>query len=211
MDLSTYIQFFISLIALVNPIGAIPVFYSLTADISEDEQKKMILITSTAIMIMLLISLFIGNAILAAFSISIDSFRIAGGIVIASIAMTMISGKIGEHKMNKEEKKIDVESYTNLAIVPLAVPLMAGPGSISASIVLGSSISGMMGYVLGAISIILFCVMVYCLLRYSKPLMMKLGRTGANVITRIMGLILLSLGVELIVVSCRNLGVIAAL
>lgn len=209
MDLSTYVQFFISLIALVNPIGAIPVFYSMTADFPEDEQKKMIFITSSAIMIMLLVTLFFGNAILSAFSISIDSFRIAGGLVIASIAMTMISGKIGEHKMNKEEKNMDVESYTNLAIVPLAVPLMAGPGSISAAIVLGSNISGVMGYTLGAITIILFCILVYCLLRYSKPVMVKLGKTGANVITRIMGLILFSLGVELVVIACRNLGVIA--
>lgn len=209
MDLSTYVQFFISLIALVNPIGAIPVFYSMTADFPEDEQKKMIFITSSAIMIMLLVTLFFGNAILSAFSISIDSFRIAGGLVIASIAMTMISGKIGEHKMNKEEKNMDVESYTNLAIVPLAVPLMAGPGSISAAIVLGSNISGVMGYALGAITIILFCILVYCLLRYSKPVMVKLGKTGANVITRIMGLILFSLGVELVVIACRNLGVIA--
>lgn len=204
MDFSIYLQFFISLIALVNPIGVIPIFYSITSSFPKREQEKMIFITCFSLTTMLLASFFFGNSILQAFNISIDSFRIAGGIVVGSIAMTMISGKIGENKMNKEEKGVDVENYTNLAIVPLAIPLMAGPGSISAVIIFGMNAHSVLSYVYSALTIILFCICVYLLLRYSKPLMAKLGRTGANVITRIMGIILLSIGVEMILSTLHN-------
>ncbi len=208
MDIGTYLQFFVSLIALVNPIGVIPVFYSMTSGFPKEEQQRMIFVTFLTLTGMLLMSFLFGNAILHAFNISIDSFRIAGGIVLASIAMTMINGKIGENKMNKEEKGNDISNYTNLAIVPLAIPLMAGPGSISAAIVFGSNSHTLVEYVMSAITIIAFCICCYLLLRYSKPLMAKLGKTGANVVTRIMGIILLSLGVEMIVSALKNFGVL---
>lgn len=209
LDITIYLKFFVSLIALVNPIGVIPIFYSMTSDFEKEEQDHMIFITCFSLIVMLLVSFYFGNAILHAFNISIDSFRIAGGIVVATIALTMINGKIGENKMNKEEKKVDIESYTNLAIVPLAMPLMAGPGAISAAIVFGINAHSVTSYAYSSLTIILFGIGCYLLLRYSKPLMKKLGRTGANVITRIMGLILLSLGVEMIVSAFRNFGLIA--
>ncbi|MDG6898017.1 hypothetical protein A6A19_08515 [Actinobacillus delphinicola] len=208
MDIGTCLQFFVSLIALVNPIGVIPIFYSMTSDFPKEEQERMIFITCLTLTIMLLISFFFGNAILHAFNISIDSFRIAGGIVLGSIAMTMINGKIGENKMNKEEKGDDISNYTNLAIVPLAIPLMAGPGSISAAIVFGVNSHTLVEYGMSSVTIIAFCICCYFLLRYSKPVMMRLGKTGANVVTRIMGLILLSLGIEMIVTALKNFGIL---
>ncbi len=209
MDFSIYLQYFVSLIALVNPIGVIPIFYSMTQDFPKEEQDRMVFITCFSLVTMLLVSFFFGNFILNSFSISIDSFRIAGGIVVAIIALTMINGKIGENKMNKEEKDVNVESYTNLAIVPLAMPLMAGPGALSASIVFGINSHTFESYAYSSLTIILFGLGCYLLLRYSKPLMKRLGRTGVNVVTRIMGLILLSLGVEMIVTALRNFGIIA--
>ncbi len=120
----------------------------------------------------------------------------------------MINGKIGENKMNKEEKGDDISNYTNLAIVPLAIPLMAGPGSISAAIVFGVNSHTLVEYGMSSITIIAFCICCYFLLRYSKPVMMRLGKTGANVVTRIMGLILLSLGIEMIVTALKNFGIL---
>lgn len=207
MDLGIYLQFFVGLIALVNPLGVIPVFYSMTSALTKEERNRTGLITCFSIAVILLVSLFFGNFILNAFHISIDSFRIAGGIIVILIALTMINGKIGEHKINKEEKNENIEDYQNIAVVPLAMPIMAGPGSISATIVFGSTQNHILDYVYSAITIALFGITCYLLFRYSEPMIKRLGKTGSNVITRIMGVILMSLGIEIITTGLRNLGV----
>ncbi|MGQ0286451.1 YchE family NAAT transporter [Pasteurellaceae bacterium 22721_9_1] len=209
MDLSTYLQFFIGLIALVNPIGVVPIFYTMTSDLTKEQQNRTAMVTCFSIVVILLVSFYFGNFILKSFSISIDSFRIAGGIIVVLIALTMINGKIGEHKINKEEKTehAHIADYNNIAVVPLAMPIMAGPGSISATIVFGSSQHEFIDYVYSSITISLFGLCCYILFRYSKPVINKLGTTGSNVITRIMGLLLMSLGVEIITSGLRNIGV----
>ncbi|HDR1023013.1 TPA: YchE family NAAT transporter [Pasteurella multocida] len=207
MDLTIYLQFFVSLIALVNPIGVVPVFYAMTSTFSKEQRNKTGLVTCFSIAVILLVSFYFGQFILNSFKISIDSFRIAGGIIVVLIALTMINGKIGEHKINKEEKSENLDDYTNIAVVPLAMPIMAGPGSISATIVFGSTQHHALDYLYSSLTIILFGVTCYMLFRYSEPLIKRLGKTGANVITRIMGLLLMSLGVEIITGGLRNLGV----
>ncbi|PJG83857.1 YchE family NAAT transporter [Caviibacterium pharyngocola] len=207
MDFAVYLQFFIGLIALVNPIGVVPIFYSMTSDFTKEQQNKTGLITCFSVVVILLVSFYFGNFILHSFNISIDSFRIAGGIVVVMIALTMINGKIGEHKINKEEKNENFDDYNNIAVVPLAMPIMAGPGSISATIVFGSNQYGWADYLYSSVTIILFGVACYILFRYSEPVIKKLGKTGSNVITRIMGLLLMSLGVEIVTTGLKNLGV----
>lgn len=105
LDLSGYIKFFVGLFALVNPIGIIPVFISMTRYQGVAERNKTNLTANLAVAIILWTSLFLGDAILHVFGISIDSFRIAGGILVVTIAMSMISGKLGEDKQNKQEKR----------------------------------------------------------------------------------------------------------
>lgn len=208
MDLSIYLQFFIGLIALVNPIGVVPIFYSMTSGMTREQQDRTRAITCFSIVVILLVSFFFGNFILKTFSISIDSFRIAGGFVVVMIALTMINGKIGEHKINKEEKNENLEEYNHIAVVPLATPILAGPGSISATIVFGSSQHQWIDYAYSALTIALFGLTCYLLFRYSEPVIKRLGKTGSNVITRIMGLLLMSLGVEIITTGLRNIGAI---
>lgn len=208
MDIAIYIQFFVSLIALVNPLGVVPIFYSMTADQTPAQQNRTGLITCFSVTIILLVSFYFGNIILQSFHISISSFRIAGGILVAMIALTMINGKIGDHKINKEEKAENFEDYNNIAVVPLAMPIMAGPGSISATIVFGANQTTVMDYVYTSITIAIFGLCCYILFKYSEPVIKKLGKTGSNVITRIMGLILMSLGVEIIVEGLKNINLL---
>ncbi|TDF35316.1 YchE family NAAT transporter [Histophilus somni] len=207
MEFSVYLQFFIGLIALVNPIGVVPIFYTLTAGQNRTQQNYTAMITCFSIVVILLVSFYFGNFILSSFNISINSFRIAGGIVVVMIALTMINGKIGDHKINKEEQKEDFSEKDNIAVVPLAMPILAGPGSISATIVFGSAQYSWLEYLYSSITIALFGLTCYILFRYSEPLIEKLGKTGSNVITRIMGLLLMSLGVEIITTGLKNLGV----
>lgn len=205
INLAIYLQFFLGLFAIVNPFGTLPIFFSMTAHQYEADRNRTNLITSISIAVILLVSLYFGKIILDAFSISIDSFRVAGGILIVSIAMTMISGKLGEHKQNKEEQKADLTEYDNIAVVPLAMPIMAGPGAIGSTIVWGTRYHSWVDFVGFSIAIVIFALICYVLFRFSAPLVKKLGRTGSNVVTRIMGLILMSLGIEIIVAGLGNL------
>ncbi|AGH38179.1 hypothetical protein F542_13020 [Bibersteinia trehalosi USDA-ARS-USMARC-188] len=205
LNFAIYLQFFIGLFAIVNPFGTLPIFFSMTAHQYETERNRTNLITSISIAVILLVSLYFGKIILDAFSISLDSFRVAGGILIVSIAMTMISGKLGEHKQNKEEQKADLTEYENIAVVPLAMPIMAGPGAIGSTIVWGTLYHNWVDFVGFSVAIVLFALICYVLFRFSAPLVKKLGRTGSNVVTRIMGLILMSLGIEIIVAGLSNL------
>lgn len=206
MDIGIYLQFFIGLIALVNPLGVVPVFYSMTSSQNKVERNRTGLVTCFSIVVILLVSLYFGNFILNAFHISIDSFRIAGGVIVVLIALTMINGKIGEHKINKEEKNENIEDFQNIAVVPLAMPIMAGPGSISATIVFGAAQHSLIDYLYASATIALFGFGCYLLFRYSEPFIRRLGKTGSNVITRIMGVLLMSLGIEIITGGLRNLG-----
>ena len=125
-DFSAYFKFFIGLFALVNPVGIIPVFISMTSYQTAAVRNKTNLTANLSVAIILLTSLFLGDAILQIFGISIDSFRIAGGILVVTIAMSMISGKLGEDKQNKQEKS-ETAIRESIGVVPLALPLMAGP------------------------------------------------------------------------------------
>lgn len=204
-NFAIYLQFFIGLFAVVNPIGSLPIFFSMTAHQYEADRNKTSLVTAVSIGIILFVSLLFGNVILNAFSLSLDAFRVAGGFLLLTIAMAMISGKLGEHKQNKEEKNADVSEYENIGVMPLAMPIMAGPGAMGSTIVWGTRYNHLADYIGFSVAILLFAIICYVLFRYSAPLLKKLGKTGSNVITRIMGLILMSLGVQIIATGLGGL------
>ncbi|OEF22679.1 YchE family NAAT transporter [Vibrio rumoiensis] len=198
IEFAIYLQFFLGLVAAVNPVGIMPVFVSLTGHMSPEEKRKTATTANIAVGIILVVSLLCGQFLLDMFSISLDSFRIAGGLLLMSIAFSMMSGKLGEDKQNKQEQT-EYISREQIGVVPLAMPLMAGPGAISSTIVYGSRYPSLFE-TLGIIAtIIAFCFCSWLLFR-SAPLIVRfLGQTGINVITRIMGLILAALGIQFIV------------
>ncbi|EBW2112305.1 YchE family NAAT transporter [Salmonella enterica subsp. enterica serovar Chester] len=200
-DFPVYFKFFIGLFALVNPVGIIPVFISMTSYQTATARNKTNLTANLSVAIILWSSLFLGDGILQLFGISIDSFRIAGGILVVTIAMSMISGKLGEDKQNKQEKS-ETAIRESIGVVPLALPLMAGPGAISSTIVWGTryhSIAHLLGF---SVAIALCCWGVF---RMAPWLVRLLGQTGINVITRIMGLLLMALGIEFIVTGIKGI------
>ena len=203
-DFPIFFKFFIGLFALVNPVGLIPVFISLTSYQTAAVRNKTNLTANLSVATILLTSLFLGDFILQLFGISIDSFRIAGGILVVSIAMSMISGKLGEDKQNKQEKS-ETAVRESLGVVPLALPLMAGPGAISSTIVWGTRYHSLT-YLLGfSLSIALFAWCCWGIFRISPWLVRMLGQTGINVVTRIMGLLLMALGIEFIVTGIKSI------
>ncbi|WP_159564481.1 YchE family NAAT transporter [Budvicia diplopodorum] len=202
LDLSGYIKFLVGMFALVNPVGILPVFISMTNYQSPAARDKTNLTANLSVAIILWCSLFLGDTILRTFGISIDSFRIAGGILIVTIAMSMISGKLGEDKQNKQEKT-ETAIRDNVGVVPLALPLMAGPGAISSTIVWSTRYNSWLDYLGFFVAIALFSFCCWLLFRAAPLLVRLLGQTGINVITRIMGLLLMSLGIEFIVTGVK--------
>lgn len=194
-DFPVYFKFFIGLFALVNPVGIIPVFISMTSYQTAAARNKTNLTANLSVAIILWISLFLGDTILQLFGISIDSFRIAGGILVVTIAMSMISGKLGEDKQNKQEKS-ETAVRESIGVVPLA---------ISSTIVWGTryhSISYLFGFF---VAIALFALCCWGLFRMAPWLVRVLRQTGINVITRIMGLLLMALGIEFIVTGIKGI------
>lgn len=204
MDLTLYVKFFLGLIAIINPFGLLPVFVSLTSHQTEVERNHTGKIANFAVVVILLVTIFAGQHILNLFSISLSAFRIAGGSLICIIAMSMLQGKLGEVKRNKEEDR-EASGMESVAVVPLALPLMAGPGAISSVIVSAAEHNTLENLIGMSITVILFGLLSFSLFRMAPLIFKVLGNTGINVITRLMGLLMLSIGIEVIGAGIKGL------
>lgn len=191
------IKYLVTLISIINPIGVIPIFLSLTQDASKEEIKKIASSCSLAVAVTIIISLILGKYILLLFQISIPSFTIGGGIMLFSMAFGMISAKTSAHKLNKQEIK-QQETNHEIGIVPMAIPLLSGPGAISVSIIHAKSFTGIEQWSIALIGVIIIALIVKFALLSSEKIGKKMGTLGLNVLTRVMGIILLSMSIEMI-------------
>lgn len=190
-------KFGITLFSVLNPLGAIPIFLSLTKNNSDQEIKKISTTCAFTIFLTITVGMVFGGKILQFFGISIASFRIGGGILLGTMAFNMLSAKQHNSKINQDE--IDAKSNVDeIGIVPLAIPLLAGPGTISTSIIHAEKFNGIGEYVSSVIVTVLVSFVIKYILRFSRTIGSKIGTVGLNVMTRIMGLMLMALAVEFI-------------
>lgn len=195
--LSDVIKFSITLISIINPLGAIPVFLGFTKYHKNLNIKNVTNTCAIAVTVTILISLVFGQAILNFFGISIASFTIGGGFLLFTMAFSMISAQQSTTKINNEEiRSFDFER--EIGIIPLAIPLLSGPGAISTSIIHSKQFLTPTHWIAGAIMVLLIGLVVKIILSYADFIGEKLGQIGLNVMTRIMGLILLSMSIEMI-------------
>lgn len=199
-----YFKFFAALMAIVNPIGAVPIFINLTTDQKERDRKKTAFLAACSTSTILCVALLTGEAILTFFGISIASFRVGGGILILLMAISMLHAKHSTVKHTDEEIKDSVDRET-VAVVPLGTPLLAGPGAISTVILYGQRYSSPAHYLLLVVEIVLLGMAVWLCFRTAPLVASYLGRTGINVVTRIMGLIMAAVGVEFIANGLKQL------
>lgn len=196
-DTSDVIKFGITLLSIINPLGAIPVFLGFTKNHKNLNIKKVSYTTSIAVITTLLVSLFLGQTLLNFFGISIASFTIGGGLLLFTMAFSMISAHQSNAKINTEEiRSFDFER--EIGIIPLAIPLLSGPGAISTSIIYSKGFSHLSHWVGAVIVILIIGFVIKLILSYADKIGDKLGQIGLNVMTRIMGLILLSMSIEMI-------------
>lgn len=202
LSFADYIQIAIGIVTIFSPFAAIPIFVSLTSHTTIKQKNETAKTASIAAGITGLVSVWIGEHILVFFGISISSFKIAGGILLLLMAINMLNAKTPNAKNTKEELEEAHEKSTNIseiAIVPLAIPLIAGPGSISTIIIYSQQDDSLIHLFFMSIIIFLISILIFISLKGSTYITKKLGITGINVISRIMGLILASISIEFII------------
>lgn len=204
LEYTEYTKMLIGLIAIVNPIGAIPIFISLTSDLKEKARNSISRTTTYSVFFILLFSLVLGQVILNFFGITISSFRVAGGILILLMAISMMHAKTNGIKRTDEEAE-ESENMSSIAVVPLAIPLLAGPGAISTVILYAHKGSGFIHYALIALVIFLVSLLLFIAFRSVKYMSPYLTQTAVNIFSRIMGLILAAIAIEFIANGIKGL------
>lgn len=202
MDFTQIIKLATGLFAVLNPLGGLSIFAAITSDRSVTEQRTIGGRTARSICIILLASALAGDFFLSWFGIRIGAFRIAGGILLLMMALSMLQAKQSNVKQSPEES-VEAHDREDIAVVPLAIPVFAGPGTISTVILYAQDAVGWQGWLVLIGIIVMVSVWIYALLYFAPLLIKRLGKTGLNVISRVMGLILAALAVEFIVAGLQ--------
>lgn len=197
MSFTLWITLFSSLFSVLNPIGAIPMYVSLTANRPPEERTRIARITAYTVLAVMLASLCFGEALLQLFGISLAAFRVGGGILILLMAIAMLHARRSGAK-NAPEETIEAMHRTEIAVTPLGTPMLAGPGTMSTAILLREQIHSATEWGIILVVIAMLALVTYLLLRFSTVIVGYLGRTGINIVIRLMGLILAARAVEFI-------------
>ena len=196
------IQFFIlcltTFFTLINPVGIAPILLVMTERFSKDEKINIAWKGSLTAFITLIIFSILGSVIFNIFGITIEAFQIMGGILFFRSGFRMSEAKIGRSRTTPMEREESQES-DDLAISPIGIPLIAGPGAITASMLLSSQTPQIYSYATLGVSISLVLAVVYLILRNGGLLMKALGYTGMRVIQRLMGLVLMVIAVQFVI------------
>jgi multiple antibiotic resistance protein len=196
LDWPEYGELLVALLALINPLGAVPIFLSLTEN-RPAERHHIGFVAAVAVGVILIACLFVGQALLQVFGIDIPSFRTAGGLLILFVAFRMMHTP--DH--GTQETLEDGQGSTardSVAVVPLAIPILAGPGAISTVIVYAQRSAALSHYLLSCAVIIAAVVSTWVVLRLAPVVAALVGRIGMRVFTQIMGLIIAAIAVEFI-------------
>ncbi|GBG15642.1 multiple antibiotic resistance protein [Novimethylophilus kurashikiensis] len=195
IDWNYLVKIGVGLFAIVNAIGTIPIFISATDGWSAAHRAKTARIIGITVFTVLALSLFIGDSMLDFFGISIASFQVGGGILLLLMAISMMHAKESEARQTPEEAQVAIE-HDAVAIVPLSIPLLAGPGAISSMIIAAEHSGGVVGHISLLIPVAVVSVLSWRILLLSDFIAERLGTIGINIVTRLMGLILAAMSVE---------------
>ena len=184
---------FTLLFPLINPIGGVPAFSGLTVNDTPEFRKIQAKKVSLNVFLILIIFLLIGKLLLELFGISLGVLEIAGGLIVANTGWSMVNSRSG----SQSEEHIKIENR-DISFMPMAMPVLSGPGAIGAVIGLSTSSKHAEDYIGFVIGIFLIALVTYFFLLLSIPLMKRLGSAGINVLTRMMGFFILAIAVNLV-------------
>ena len=194
-----------SIIIIVNPLGATLIYVSLTGQLDKAARDQVIKDACRIALVILLVAALCGTWILQIFGISLEAFRIAGGILLFGIGMEMVYAKISRTKMTATEK-YESRDMDDVAVMPLAIPMIAGPGAITTTIVLMNEATGMTplaGFVI-FLSIIIAIVITYFMMRNAEYIMSKIGQRQYRAINRLLGMLLIAIAVQFVITGIKT-------
>jgi multiple antibiotic resistance protein len=202
-NLNEYLRFVVTLAAVVDPFLAVPMFVAFTASHGEAERRRLAQAVAITVFAVLSVSAFIGETLLELIGASLPAFRVGGGLVLLLMALAMLNAQAGGVRQSRAEAK-ELEEGELQGVVPLAIPLLAGPGAISTSIIAaeGGSLAhqGMIVLCIGVV-----CLVAWLVLRAAHRVAARMGTTGLNVATRILGLLLAAMAVQTMAVGLKQL------
>ena len=194
-----------ALFSVLNPIGTVPIFVGLTQDYTKKERSKVSLLTALNVFIILIISFFIGQYVLTFFGITITALRIAGGIIIASSGFSLLNGKFSKNRGIDKKVKEDIQMRNSIALTPLAMPMLAGPGSISLLIAFYQEHNTTNEIIFSSLAILIVSVLIFIVLRSAHYLAKILGASGIVAISRIIGFLTIAIGIQYIISSVLSI------
>ncbi len=197
--LAVYAEIILSVFAIVDPVGTLPFFVALTDGFEEADRR--IVLRRSVIVLGSVLALFalLGRFLFAAFGFTLGAFEIAGGILLFVVAFDMLQGEVTRTKFTPQDHEAAAQRRDEVAVVPLGIPLLAGPGAISTVMIYeGSSGSDPLIVVATFVAILVTAAVTFVVLRLGQPILRAMGRVGVMAMTRVLGLILAALGVQFV-------------
>ena len=203
LPVSGYARFLVTLMAVLDPFLAVPIFLALTAARSDAERARLVRVVSVTVFAVLAISALVGEQLLQLVGASLPAFRVGGGLVLLLMALAMLNAQAGGVRQSQDEAR-ELESGELSGVVPLAVPLLAGPGAISTTIIAAQA-GGAAHFAALIGCIFAVCALTWIVLSLAGPIGAKLGTTGLNIATRLLGLLLAALAIQTMAEGLRQL------
>ncbi len=204
LDWNEYVKIFVALLVITDPVGIVPVFLTLTSGRSPRERHRAARAAAIGMAAVLVVAAIAGGAIMRAFGAGIPAFQVGAGIILLVMAVEMLQARLDSTRQAPGEAE-EAEEKDDVAMVPLAVPLLAGPGAISTVIVYAHGGAGRSHSLAVCGIIIVVATIVWLALRLAGPIARVLGRTGINIANRLMGLILAAVAVALVADGLKGL------
>jgi MarC family membrane protein len=196
-----FIYLFFALFSVLNPIGTVPIFVGLTQDDDKKERARISFWTAIDVFIILIIAFFIGRYVLDFFGITITALRITGGIIIASSGFSLLNGQFNKNKGINKRVEQEIQVRNDIALTPLAMPMLAGPGSMSLLITFYQEHHTPADMIASVFAILGASIVIYVILRSAHYLSKMLGTSGIVAISRIVGFLTIAIGVQYIISS----------
>ena len=194
-----------SLLAIVNPLSAVPIYLAMTADLARDRRRNTLRRAVITAVLVLVAFTALGTWIMRVFGITTPAFRIAGGIIFLSIGADMLRARrSGVKTTEEEEDEVVGQGKEDIGIIPLGLPTLAGPGAITTVVTLNAQAGGSPARVASIyLAIIVVMAIAWGALAVAPMLLRRFGQTGLNVMTRIMGLLVMVVGVQFVIEGVR--------
>jgi multiple antibiotic resistance protein len=202
-SLNEYLRFIVTLAAVVDPFLAVPMFLAIAGGQPLERRRALAWTVGVAVFVVLAVAAVIGESLLLLIGASLPAFRVGGGLVLLLMALAMLNAQAGGVRQSRAEAE-ELQSGEAGGVVPLAIPLLAGPGAISTTIIAAEKGGAAhLAVLIGCVALV--ALLTWVALRQASPIAEKLGVTGLNIATRILGLLLAAMAVQTMAEGLKGL------